>query len=65
MFYIEWVLSEEEPLEDMLRRFDPGGRIYAMTKAAQVCEIRNIIGKTISKDEESSARCRICHQSLY
>ena len=31
---------------------------------AQGCEIRNIIGKTISKDEESSTRCRRCHKNI-
>ena len=39
MFYTEWVLPEEEPLEDMLRCFDPGGRMSAMTTLPRVVKL--------------------------
>ena len=35
----EWVLLEEEPLEDMLRRFDPGGRMSAMSTPSRVVKL--------------------------
>ena len=35
----EWVLPEEEPLEDMLRHFDPGGRRSARTTPPRVVKL--------------------------
>ena len=34
-YCIEWVLSEEEPLEDIVRRFQHGGLAYAMKTLAK------------------------------
>ena len=39
MFYTKWVLPEDEPLEDMLRRFDPDGRRSAMTTPPRVVKL--------------------------
>ena len=38
-FYTEWVLSEHEPLEDMPRRFDPGGHRSAMMTPPRVVKL--------------------------
>ena len=32
-------MFEDEPLEDMLRRFDPGGRRFAMTTPSRVVKL--------------------------